>query len=88
MGNGYHLCSHAAGVHVLDTWYNRFVIARQLSNTPDGSFCLDTLQIALRQGKPEIFKTDQDSQFKAKAFLSELEEAGVRVSMDGHDRFF
>lgn len=74
-------------VAIMD-WYSRFVIAWQLSNTLDGSFCLDTLRIALQQGKPEIFNTDQGSQFTANAFVSELEEAGVRVSMDGRGRAF
>lgn len=69
-------------------WYSRFVISWQLSNTLDGSFCLDTLRVALQQGKPEIFNTDQGSQFTANAFVSELEEAGVRVSMDGRGRAF
>jgi putative transposase len=47
-------------VAIMD-WFSRFVIAWQLSNTLDGSFCLDTLRIALQQGKPEIFNTDQGS---------------------------
>jgi len=74
-------------VAIID-WFSRFVIAWQLSNTLDGSFCLDALRIALQQGKPEIFNTDQGSQFTANAFVSELEEAGVRVSMDGRGRAF
>ena len=59
-------------------WYRRFVIAWYLSNTLDGSFCLNTLRVALQQGKPEIFNTDQGSQYTANAFVSELEEAEVR----------
>jgi putative transposase len=74
-------------VAIMD-WYSRFVIAWQLSNTLDGSFCLDALRIALQQGKPEIFNTDQGSQFTANAYVSELERAGVRVSMDGRGRAF
>jgi len=74
-------------VAIMD-WYSRFVIAWQLSNTLDGTFCLDTLRVALQQGKPEIFNTDQGSQFTANAFVSKLEEAGVRVSMDGRGRAF
>ena len=64
-------------------WYSRFVITWQLSNTLDGLFCLEALQSALQQGKPEIFNTDQGAQFTAQAFTSELEAAGVLVSMDG-----
>ena len=74
-------------VAIID-WFSRFVIAWQLSNTLDGSFCLDTLQIALQQGKPEIFNTDQGSQFTANAYVSELEAAGIQVSMDGRGRAF
>jgi len=74
-------------VAIMD-WYSRFVIAWQLSNTLDGSFCLDTLRVALQQGKPEIFNTDQGSQFTANAYVSELESAGIQVSMDGRGRAF
>lgn len=69
-------------------WYSRFVIAWQLSNTLDGLFCLEVLQSALQQGKPEIFNTDQGAQFTAQAFTSELESAGVLVSMDGRGRAY
>ena len=69
-------------------WYSRFVIAWQLSNTLDSTFCLDTLRIALQQGTPDIFGTDQGSQFTANAYVAELEGAGVRVSMDGRGRAF
>jgi putative transposase len=74
-------------VAIID-WFSRFVIAWQLSNTLDGSFCLDALRIALQQGKPEIFNTDQGSQFTANAYVSELEGAGIQVSMDGRGRAF
>jgi putative transposase len=67
-------------------WYSRYVIAWRLSNTLDGSFCLDMLQEALRQGRPEIFNTDQGVQFTAAAWTGRLEEAGVAVSMDGKGR--
>ena len=69
-------------------WYSRFVIAWQLSNTLDGLFCLETLRLALQQGTPEIFNTDQGAQFTAQAFTSELEAAGVLVSMDGRGRAY
>ncbi len=70
---------------ILD-WYSRYVIAWRLSNTLDGSFCLEMLEEALRHGRPKIFNTDQGVQFTAEAFTSRLESAGVQVSMDGRGR--
>jgi putative transposase len=67
-------------------WYSRYVLAWRLSNTLDGDFCLEMLEEALRQGKPEVFNTDQGVQFTAQAWTSRLEAAGVRVSMDGKGR--
>jgi putative transposase len=67
-------------------WYSRYVLAWRLSNTLDGSFCLDMLNEALRRGKPEVFNTDQGVQFTAEAFTGRLVSAGVAVSMDGRGR--
>jgi putative transposase len=67
-------------------WYSRYVIAWRLSNTLDGSFCLEMLEESLRSGKPEVFNTDQGVQFTAEAFTGSLEGAGVAVSMDGRGR--
>lgn len=67
-------------------WFSRYVVAWQLSNTLDGEFCLLALKRALSGGQPEIFNTDQGVQFTAQAFTSTLEEAGIRVSMDGRGR--
>jgi putative transposase len=67
-------------------WYSRYVIGWRLSNTLDGSFCLEMLEEALRAGKPEVFNTDQGVQFTAAAFTGRLESAGVAVSMDGRGR--
>jgi putative transposase len=67
-------------------WYSRYVIAWRLSNTLDGSFCLDMLGEALGKGKPEVFNTDRGVQFTAEAFTSRLVSAGVAVSMDGRGR--
>jgi putative transposase len=73
-------------VAIID-WYIRYVIAWQLlSNTLDGSFCLDTLNVALEQGHPEIFNTDQGVQFTAQTFTGRLLVAGIRISMDGRGR--
>jgi putative transposase len=67
-------------------WYSRYVIAWRLSNTLEGSFCLEMLEEALAVGQPEIFNTDQGVQFTACAWTKRLEEAGVAVSMDGRGR--
>jgi len=67
-------------------WYSRYVVAWRLSNTLDGSFCLEMLEEALRGGRPEVFNTDQGVQFTAAAFTGCLERAGVAVSMDGRGR--
>jgi putative transposase len=67
-------------------WYSRYVIAWRLSNTLDGTFCLEVLEEALRGGRPEVFNTDQGAQFTAAAFTEKLEAAGVAVSMDGRGR--
>ena len=72
-------------VAIMD-WHSRYVLAWQLSNTLDGLFCLDALDLALAQGKPDIFNTDQGVQFTAQAFTSRLEAAGIRISMDGRGR--
>jgi len=74
-------------VAIMD-WASRAVLAWRLSNTMDTSFCLEALEEALaRFGKPEIFNTDQGSQFTSQAFTGALERAGVRISMDGRGRF-
>ena len=67
-------------------WYSRFVIAWQLSNTLEVEFCVDTLQMALETGTPDIFNTDQGSQYTANAFVSVLQKQGIQVSMDGRGR--
>lgn len=67
-------------------WFSRYVLAWRLSNTLDGSFCLDMLEEALSWGRPEVFNTDQGVQFTAAAWTSRLESAGVAVSMDGKGR--
>jgi putative transposase len=72
-------------VAVID-WYSRHVLAWEVSNSLEGSFCIDVLEIALENGKPEIFNTDQGSQFTSKAFTSILESHDVRISMDGRGR--
>jgi putative transposase len=67
-------------------WFSRYVLAWRLSNTLDGSFCLEMLEEALSRGRPEVFNTDQGVQFTAAAWTGRLESAGVAVSMDGKGR--
>lgn len=72
-------------VAVMD-WFSRYVLAWRLSNTLDGSFCLEALDEALTQSRPKIFNSDQGCQFTATAFTSRLEASGVAISMDGRGR--
>jgi len=72
-------------VAVMD-WYSRFVLSWRLSNTLDGGFCLEALEEALGHGRPEIFNSDQGSQFTAVSFTSRLESCGISISMDGRGR--
>ena len=75
-------------VAVLD-WWSRKVLAFRVSNTLEARFCVEALQEALaRHGSPEIFNTDQGSQFTSQAFTGVLEAAGVRISMDGKGRCY
>jgi putative transposase len=67
-------------------WYSRYVLAWRLSNTLDGSFCVEMLDEALSRGQPEVFNTDQGVQFTAEAFTGRLQSAGIAVSMDGRGR--
>src|SRR3954470_4122935 len=74
-------------VAIID-WASRAVLAWRLSNTMDGGFCLAALEEALaRFGKPEIFNTDQGSQFTSGDFTGMLAAAGIRISMDGRGRW-
>lgn len=74
-------------VAVMD-WYSRYVLSWEISNTLEGAFCLDALNGALEKyGKPEIFNTDQGVQFTANVFTGQLEDDGIKISMDGRGRF-
>ena len=74
-------------VAIMD-WHSRTVLAWRLSNSMDGSFCVSALEEALaRFGKPDIFNTDQGSQFTSAAFTGRLLAAGIKVSMDGRGRW-
>lgn len=74
-------------VAIMD-WASRAVLSWRLSNTMDVSFCVSALEEALaRFGKPEIFNTDQGSQFTSAAFTGTLAASGIRISMDGRGRW-
>jgi len=67
-------------------WYSRYVLSWRLSNTLEGRFCLEALDEALTRGRPEIFNTDQGSQFTSREYTGCLEQAGIAVSRDGRGR--
>lgn len=68
-------------------WHRRYVLAWELSNTLDASFCVRAVQRAIAaHGVPEIFNTDQGCQFTSAEFTQPLLERGVRLSMDGKGR--
>ena len=81
MSRGFHYL-----VAIMD-WYSRYVVAWRLSNTMDADFCVEALEEALSKGRPEVFNTDQGSQFTSEGFTGILERHGVRISMDGKGRY-
>jgi putative transposase len=72
-------------VAVMD-WFSRFVLSWSLSLTLEVDFCLEALKRALRWGQPEIFNSDQGSQFTSEQFTGILAQRGVAISMDGRGR--
>ncbi len=69
-------------------WYSRTVLSWLLSNNMDSSFCVAALADAIsRYGIPEVFNTDQSSQFTSYEFTSSLKNAGIKISMDGKGRW-
>ena len=74
-------------VAVID-WYSRKVLSWRVSNTLEADFCVEALQDAIRyHGCPEIFNTDQGSQFTSEDFTEVLQDHGIKISMDGRGRF-
>jgi putative transposase len=67
-------------------WHSRFVLSWQLSNTMETRFCVNALNLAFAFGQPEIFNSDQGSQFTADAFTAGLLQRDIRISMDGRGR--
>lgn len=74
-------------VAVMD-WFSRYVLSWELSNSMDVHFCLDALCSALSQGEPEVFNSDQGSQFTSESFTGMLRDRGITISMDGRGRAF
>jgi putative transposase len=68
---------------VIMDWFSRYVLAWRLSNTLDSDFCVEALEEALGKGCPEIFNSDQGSQFASREFTGILEKHNIRISMDG-----
>ena len=74
---------------VIIDWYSRRVLSWRISNSMEAVFCVDCLEEAIRaHGKPEIFNSDQGSQFTSGAFTDVLEREGIVISMDGRGRVF
>ena len=72
---------------VVMDWHSRYVLSWEVSITMEEHFCVSALESALmRHGRPEIFNTDQGSQYTGKSFTGALKEHGVRISMDGKGR--
>ena len=73
-------------VAIMD-WHSRYVVAWRLSNTLETGFCVEALSEALGQGTPEVFNTDQGSQFTSREFTQILQDHSVRISRDGRGRY-
>ena len=74
-------------VAILD-WFSRYVLSWEVSVTLEADFCVAALRRALAQRTPQIFNTDQGSQFTSVEFTGILRAAGVQISMDGQGRVF
>ena len=73
-------------VAIMD-WHSRYVMAWGLSNTLETGFCAEALTEALGQGRPDVFNTDQGSQFTSREFTQILQDHSVKISMDGRGRY-
>jgi len=72
-------------VAIID-WYSRYVLSWEVSTTMESEFCVSALNQSLQVAKPEIFNTDQGSQFTSNAFTGILKEREIAISMDGRGR--
>ena len=73
-------------VAIMD-WHSRYVVAWRLPNTLEADFCVNALKEALGRGRPEVFNTDQGSQFTNGKFTQVIQNHGVKISMDGKGRY-
>ena len=78
-------CGYLYLTAVID-WFSRHVLSWRLSNSMDVEFCIEALDEALNQGRPEIFNTDQGSQFTSQEFTGRLLKESIQISMDGKGR--
>ena len=87
---GHHLPAMARGflylVAIMD-WHSRYVVGWRLSNTLEAGLCAEALIEALNHGGPEVFNTDQGSQFTSLEFTQVLQEHGLGISMEGKGRY-
>ena len=67
-------------------WFSRYVLSWRLSLTLELDFCIEALRGALRRGRPEVFNSDQGSQFTSEKFTGELAAREIAISMDGRGR--
>jgi putative transposase len=67
-------------------WYSRYVLDWSLSTSLEADFCIDTVETLLVDRQPEIFNTDQGSQFTSLRFTNPIIKKGIKVSMDGRGR--
>jgi putative transposase len=74
-------------VAIMD-WFSRYVLSWEISVTLESEFCVEALKAALSFGRPQIFNTDQGSQFTSTEFTKILQDASVQISMDGKGRAF
>lgn len=74
-------------VAIID-WFSRYVLSWRLSNSLEAYFCIEALEEALGKGCPDIFNTDQGSQFTSDDFTGILLSKGIAISMDGRGRVF
>jgi putative transposase len=72
-------------VAVID-WYSRYILSWRLSNSLETSFCLEALEESLKQGRPDIFNTDQGVQFTSDNFTNVLKNQEIKISMDSKGR--
>jgi len=73
---------------VIMDWFSRYVLCWQLSITLEKDFCIEALKEALFVSRPEIFNSDQGSQYTSEEFISVLKEKEIRISMDGRGHFY